>query len=920
MKRRPRALSPRSACLLGLALLAAIDCPAVAEDPASSPDQAAVEARQNAAIAAAVNSLVQEGNKARREGRLQAALDAYRSAASLDGKRYEIRILLADTLRRTGRAADAQAEYEAATRLAPERSEAYTGQAILRRAEYDFDGAMALLLPALKKAEGADRADLLVTLGETRRRQGKADEAARDFQEALAIDTKKPTAEAGLARLAEERGDLDAAVAAWDRFLALAPDDGPAQQRRDELAEVRALLQALEAAAKEAGSGRGGAEVWGEIGRLRAIAGDARGAAEAYRAALKRAPKNADLRRGLALALEAAGDAEAAGAEFTRLLQAIPGDPIGLYHRAALARRRGDAAAEEKAWIDLVAAHPDDLYAARALAAFVERAGEDARGRVLAAIPPGVAGLRLRSLLYADASAWSEVETALEAALRIDATDPWTLDVFTDLLARRPEMLVHIAARAQKDLGAQGVDPTPSLLVLARCHLIAGHPGEARAILDRVVAARPTLAVPRSALAETQQGGRERSAAINSLEKAIALDPARLAPHVDLALLHLRLRHADEAEKAARRGLESHPDAAPLLSLLGAARADQDDAEGAARFYARALAVDPADNFHLARGQYPAVLASLGRTFEARRALGGALPALPDLQYLEAWAFARDSFRDRTFHGQDWGAARGRHRDLASATSAASGRAAARAIAQLLATLGDPYTRLRDPEETASVWLTRHQGPAGTDALGRNRPSGATVTTDEMPGNLGYIQIANFTDPNAVRELKRALEALGDKSGLVLDLRGNAGGLARSADEVADLLIGPGVEVGSEVGPEGTAARVTQGEGAVTKKPIKVLVDGQTASAAERLADSLESAGRAEVVGASTFGKGLYQTSRVLPGGGTVLVSTGEIFGGQGEPIQGRGVRGVKAQAADEPVDERAQPPAPPAAPPPSHR
>ena len=921
MKRRPRALSARPACLLGLALLPAIVCPAVAEDPASSPDQAAIEARQNAAIAAAVNSLVQEGNKARREGRLQNALDAYRSAASLDGRRYEIRILIADTLRRTGRPAEALAEYETATRLAPDRAEGYTGRAILKRAEYDFDGAVALLLPALEKVQGPDRADLLVTLAETRRREGKSTEAARDFQEALAIDPKNATAEAGLARLAEERGDLAAAVAAWDRFLALAPDDAPARQRRDELEEVRTLLAALAAAAKETGAGRGGAEVWGEIGRLRAIAGDARGAAEAYRAALKRASKDSDLRRGLALALEAAGDADGAGAEFARLLQAVPGDPIALYHRAALARGRGDAAGEERAWRDLVAAHPDDLYAARALAAYVERAGDEARGRVLAGVPPGVSGLRLRALLYADASAWPEVEAALEAALRIDATDPWTLDVFADLLARRPDMLPRLAARAQKDLGGPGVDPTPSLLVLARCHLLAGHRDEARAILDRVVAARPNLAVPRSALAETQQGpGREHSAAILSLEKAIELDPARLAPHVDLTLLKLRLRRAAEAEKAARRGLESHPEAAPLLSLLGAARADQDDAEGAARLYARALAADPADNFHLARGQYPAVLASLGRTFEARRALGGALPALPDLQYLEAWAFARDSFRDRTFHGQDWGVARGRHRDLASATSAASGRAAARAIAQLLATLGDPYTRLRDPEETASVWLTRHQGPAGTDALGRNRPSGATVTTDEMPGNLGYIQIANFTDPNAVRELKRALEALGDKSGLVLDLRGNAGGLARSADEVADLLIGPGVEVGSESGPEGTAARVTQGEGAVTKKPIKVLVDGQTASAAERLADSLESAGRAEVVGASTFGKGLYQTSRVLPGGGTVLVSTGEIFGGQGEPIQGRGVRGVKAQAADEPVDERAQPPAAPAAPPPSHR
>ena len=898
VNRRFRALFTALPLLAGLVHPVSAGDPPEAAPGAGAPDQAAIEARQNAAVVAAVNGLVQEGNKARREGRLQAALDSYRSAANLDAKRYEVRILIADTLRRMNRPAEAVSEYEAATRIAPDRAEGYAGPAILKRAEYDFEGAAAILLPALKKVRTADRADLLVTLGETRRREGKAQEAAGFFREALAADPKIAMAQAGLARLAEERGDLDGAVAAWDAFLALEPDDAPARKRREELRQVRAVLEALLSAARGAGGGKAGAEVWSEIGRLRAIAGDAPGAAEAYSAALKRTPDSVDARRGLALALEAAGDAAGAGGVFAKLLRAAPGDPIALYHQAALARRRGDAAAEERAWRDLVTAHPDDLYAARAFAAFVERAGAESRERALAAAPAGTAGLRLRALLLADAGAWTDVETALEAALRIDATDPWTLDVLTDLLGRRPDMLAHLAARAQKDLAAQTADPTPSLLVLARCHFLAGHPAEARSILDRVVGARPNLAVPRSALAETQQGpGRDRSAAIASLEKAIALDPSRLAPHVDLALLHLRLRHADDAETIARRGLQSHPEAAPLLSLLGAARADLGDPEGAARFYARALAADPADNFHLARGQYPVVLASLGRTFEARRALGGALPALPDLQYLEAWAFARDSFRDRTFRGLDWNEARARHRDLV----AAPGPAASRAIAQMLATLGDPYTRLRDPEETSAVWLTRHEGAAETDALGRNRPGGATVTSGDLPGNLGYVQIANFTDPNAVRELKRALEALGDKSGIVLDLRGNAGGLTKSADEVADLLIGPGVEVGSESGPEGTVERVTQGDGAVTQKPITVLVDGQTASAAERLADSLESAGRASLVGGATYGKGLYQTSRVLPGGCTVLVSTGETLDQQGAPIQGRGVRGAKAPVPDEP-------------------
>jgi tetratricopeptide (TPR) repeat protein len=871
--------------------------------PAGDEPDAISGERQNAAVRAAVNGLVQEGNRHRQEGRLPAALDSYRSAAKLDPKRYEIRILVADTLRRLGRVDEAMESYQAATVLAPGRSEGYTGQAILKRAEYDYDAAAALVTPALEKATGQDRADLLVTLGETLRREGKASEAKARFEEALALDAGNATAQAGLARLAEERGDLDAAIVAWEKFGALEPDDAPSRQRRQELQEMRAVLTALAAAAKSAGSGAAAAEVWAELGRVRGIAGDARGAAEAYRAALKRVPKNLAARRGLALALEAAGDPEASGAEFRRLLESAPSDATALYHLAALARRAGDRAAEEAAWLRVVERRPEDLYAARALCAFVERAGPEARGRALAAIPPGLAGLRRRALLLADAEAWPEVESTLDAALRLDATDPWTLDVLSDLLSRRPEMLAHLASGAQKELAAGAADPTPALLILARCHLLAGHLAEARALIERVVAARPSLPVPRSALAETLQGGRDIASAVASLEKAIALDPSRLAPHVDLALLLLRSRQAAEAEKTATRGLETHPEAAPLLSLLGAARADQGDAEGAARYYARALVADPADNFHLARGQYPAVLASLGRTVEARAALHGALPELPDLEYLEAWAFARDSFRDRTYNGKDWIAARARHRDLASAGSAAGGSDGAggapeahRAIALLLRTLGDPYTRLRDPEETAAVWLTRHQGPASTDALGRNRPDGATVSTGELPGNLGYVQIANFTDPNAVREVRKALEALGDKDGLVIDLRGNTGGLTRSADEVADLLIGPGVEVGSESGAGGTSERVTGGDGAVTRKPLTVLVDGQTASAAERLAGSLEAAGRAAVVGDPTYGKGLFQTSRVLPGGHTVLVSTGETLDRGGAPIQGRGVRSMRSQ------------------------
>jgi tetratricopeptide (TPR) repeat protein len=255
--------------------------------PAEAPDAAA---RQKEAERAAVTSLVQQGNQARQEGRLDDAVEAYRSAASLDPRRYEIRILIADTLRRAGRPGDSMRAYQAAVKLEPRRAPGYTGQAILRRSNYDYEGAAGVVEAALPGSHGRDRADLLVTLGETRRRQGRLDDARAQFSAALEEDPDCATAHAGLARVAEERGDLDAAVAAWDRYLALEADDHAIAMRRQELMEMRASIAALAAAAESATTDRARGETFSELGRLRAVASDATGAARRSRRMPTRPP------------------------------------------------------------------------------------------------------------------------------------------------------------------------------------------------------------------------------------------------------------------------------------------------------------------------------------------------------------------------------------------------------------------------------------------------------------------------------------------------------------------------------------------------------------------------------------------------------------------------------------------------------
>ncbi len=83
---------------------------------------------------------------------------------------------------------------------------------------------------------------------------------------------------------------------------------------------------------------------------------------------------------------------------------------------------------------------------------------------------------------------------------------------------------------------------------------------------------------------------------------------------------------------------------------------------------------------------------------------------------------------------------------------------------------------------------------------------------------------------------------------------------------------------------------MTGGEGALTRSRVTVLVDEQTASAAERLALTLEETGRGRIVGEPTQGKGRFQAARVLPGGVTVLVSKGQTLDRQGRPLQDRGL------------------------------
>jgi carboxyl-terminal processing protease len=206
---------------------------------------------------------------------------------------------------------------------------------------------------------------------------------------------------------------------------------------------------------------------------------------------------------------------------------------------------------------------------------------------------------------------------------------------------------------------------------------------------------------------------------------------------------------------------------------------------------------------------------------------------------------------------------------------------------------------------TAMSWLN---GPEGTQLTigwrGRDgRQRSAEVERAMVPpetvfvqrsGEALVIQITAFnrsTDIHLAEAIEQGLASPHPPEGIVLDLRGNRGGLLRQAVAAADTLLPPGV-VAITAGRDPEASRIwrsTSGELAEAV-PVVVMVDGRSASAAEILAAALADRGRGVVIGSSTLGKGLVQTIAPLPDGGELFVTWSRVLAPLGWPIQGLGV------------------------------
>jgi len=225
--------------------------------------------------------------------------------------------------------------------------------------------------------------------------------------------------------------------------------------------------------------------------------------------------------------------------------------------------------------------------------------------------------------------------------------------------------------------------------------------------------------------------------------------------------------------------------------------------------------------------------------------------------------------------------------------------------------------RLSGRPEQAAVALVK--GPQATKVTLRlrrgRRTLTQTLTRDEIriplvesktrraaDRRVEHIALSTFSSDDADDQMTRAIRNAKQRGGrgIVLDLRGNGGGLITQAQAIASMFLRDGtiVTTRGRAVPERTLSAL--GEPIAGRLPVVVLVDGGTASASEIVAGALQDRKRATVVGTNTFGKGVFQEVVPLPNGGALDITVGQYFLPSGRNLGGKPIE-PDVSARDDP-------------------
>lgn len=223
--------------------------------------------------------------------------------------------------------------------------------------------------------------------------------------------------------------------------------------------------------------------------------------------------------------------------------------------------------------------------------------------------------------------------------------------------------------------------------------------------------------------------------------------------------------------------------------------------------------------------------------------------------------------------------------------------------------VGEAVQRLRGVEGSDVSVVINRAGLVTTYSMTRSAMTTEDVAIDRLAGGVTRIKIHSFTR-GVARDVRRGLQQdpAAYASGVILDLRGDPGGLLDEAVDVASLFLdgGPVVSYEQRDLPDRVLSAVGDGD---TATPVVVVVDGGTASAAEVVAAALQDRNRAVIVGSRTYGKGSVQEPIQLPDGSAIEFTIGRYLTPNGRVIDGRGIEPdvlVDEGSAPEVAEQRA--------------
>lgn len=186
-----------------------------------------------------------------------------------------------------------------------------------------------------------------------------------------------------------------------------------------------------------------------------------------------------------------------------------------------------------------------------------------------------------------------------------------------------------------------------------------------------------------------------------------------------------------------------------------------------------------------------------------------------------------------------------------------------------------------------------------------------SVESRVIDGNIGYIEISRFSDDTGLL-VKKAAEDFRTKDvkGVIIDVRGNPGGLLDSAVDVSSIWLEKGKTVLEEK-TDGKTVRTfrANGDSVLAGTPTVVLINEGSASASEIVAGALKDNGAATLLGQKSFGKGSVQTIERFPDGSSLKVTIARWFTPNGQNIDKEGIEPDKAvdQSEDTNTDEQLQ-------------